>query len=77
MLKIYITGLLILVSAIVINVISQAIGLLGWYGFLTRLAEEGRLALKSIRLLDYVWLFFGYPFLLGLTVWLADRWLNR
>lgn len=77
MLKIYLTGLSILVSAIVLNVLAQAIGLMGWYGFLSRLAEEGSPAVKSVRTADYLWLFIGYPFLLGLTVWLTDRWLNR
>ena len=77
MLRIYVTGILILASAIILNVLAQAMGIMGWYGFLTKLAEEGRPALRSVRILDYMWMFMTYPFLLGLAAWLSYRWLSR
>lgn len=77
MLKIYLTGIFILTSAIVFNVLAQVLGLMGWYGFLTRLAAEGKTALRSVRIFDYLWMFIAYPFLLGLVGWLSFRWLNR
>ena len=77
MLRIYVTGILILASAIILNVLAQAMGIMGWYGFLTKLAEEGRSALRSVRILDYLWMLLAYPFLLGLAAWLSYRWLSR
>ena len=77
MLRIYVTGILILASAIILNVLSQALGIMGWYGFLSKIAEEGRSAVKSVRILDYLWMFIAYPFLLGLAAWISYRWLSR
>ena len=77
MLRIYVAGILILASAIILNVLAQAKGIMGWYGFLTKLAEEGQSALRSVRIFDYLWMFIVYPFLLGLVAWLSYRWLSR
>ncbi len=66
MIKIYCIGLAILFIAIISNALIGKIGLLSWYDFLNKLTEEGFTMLKSIRFIDYLWLFMGYPFVLGL-----------
>ncbi|MFZ9980874.1 MAG: DUF7672 family protein [Cyclobacteriaceae bacterium] len=73
MLKVYFIGLLILVSAIILNVISGKIGLTGWYDFLNGLAGSGRKIFDSLNFMDYVWLFVLYPFLLGCSVFFAEK----
>lgn len=73
MVKIYFTGLIVLISAIILNVVSGKIGITGWYDFLTGLVADGRKIFGSLTFLDYAWLIFLYPFLLGGSVILADR----
>ena len=73
MLKVYLTGIIILVSAIVLNVLSGLLGIAGWYDFLSGLSREGKVFLRQLGVLDYAWLFVLYPALLGLSALLADR----
>ena len=73
MLKVYLTGIIILVSAIVLNVLSGLLGIAGWYDFLSGLSREGKVFLRQLGVLDYAWLFVLYPALLGLSTVLADR----
>lgn len=73
MLKVYVTGVVILVSAIIINVVSGLLGIIGWYDFLTGLTRDGKVFLRQLGLLDYAWLFVLYPALLGFSTVLADR----
>lgn len=73
MFKIYLSGLIILVSAILLNVISGKLGITGWYDFLTGLVENGKKVFQDLSLLDLAWLFVLYPFLLGITTLFAER----
>jgi hypothetical protein len=73
MTKIYFTGLIILFSAILLNLISGKLGITGWYDFLSGLAGSGRKIFNSLTVLDYAWLFVLYPFLLGCSVFLAEK----
>lgn len=65
MLKIFFIGLTILVSAIVLNGLVSKLGIAGWYQALQMLSEKGNKTFTSLRWIDYAWLFFFYPFLLG------------
>ena len=76
MLKIYIVGLIILVAAIVFNVVSSKLNIIGWYDFLTKLVAQGNATFSQLKLIDYLWLFLLYPFLLGLTCKLAIKWIG-
>ena len=76
MLKIYIVGLIILVAAIVFNVVSSKINIIGWYDFLTKLVTQGNATFSQLKFIDYLWLFLLYPFLLGLTCKLAIKWFS-
>ena len=76
MIKVYFTGLFILVAAIVFNGIASALGLMSWYDFLSKLLESGKKAFLHPGWLDYLWLMIGYPFLLGISVLLSERFLK-
>lgn len=54
----YFTGLIILVTAIGLNMLSGMVGLAGWYEFLQNPS-------KQLSLDNYLYLFIGYPYLLG------------
>ena len=73
LLKLLIVGFVILVAAIAANVITQKLGVVGWYEFLTRLVSEGRGIFGALRLLDYLWLFIGYPIFLGLAALAGEK----
>jgi hypothetical protein len=72
MLRLYIIGLCILIAAILLNGIAAKLGLMSWYDFLTQLSNQGKLVFSRIRLVDYLWLLMGYPFLLGTAAYAAD-----
>ena len=73
MLKIYFTGIFILIAAIIFNMLAGRTGFMSWYEFLSKLSAEGRSAFSQVRWLDYLWLFILYPFLLGLSGWGANK----
>lgn len=73
MVRIYIIGLCILIVAILLNVLVQALGIMGWYEFLSKFQEQGQKVFSAMKVLDYAWLFLIYPFLLGLAYLLGER----
>lgn len=73
MLRLYIIGLSILVVAIIANAVIMKIGLKSWYEFLSSLATNGLVIFSKISFLDYLWLFIGYPMVLGLGYMIGDK----
>lgn len=73
MFRLYLIGLSILVTAIVANAIAIKLGFKTWYDFLTLLNQDGLTTLKNLRILDILWLFLAYPFLLGIGYWIGDK----
>jgi len=73
MLRIYIIGIAILVIAIVANGLIVKLGLRSWYDFIDILSKNGTSALSKISVIEYLWLFIGYPLVLGLGYWLGDK----
>jgi hypothetical protein len=67
MLRLYVAGLIVLLAAIVLNVVVARTGVLGWYDFLLQIQRVGLREGIQVRTIDAVWLFVGYPFLLGLA----------
>lgn len=63
----FITGWLVLIAAVILNLTADRLGITGWYGFLTGLASGGRPFLMRISWMDVVWLFFVYPLALGVV----------
>jgi hypothetical protein len=65
MLKVFLIGWVVLLAAIILNVVVQRLGLMGWYDFLSQLSNEGKTVLLQMRIIDCAWLFVVYPLLLG------------
>ncbi|MEX0996901.1 MAG: hypothetical protein WDZ45_07625 [Flavobacteriaceae bacterium] len=73
MLKLYIIGLAILITAILANLLASKLGLLSWYDFLNLLSDKDRDGIKEVRFFDYVWLLLLYPVALGLGYWFGIK----
>lgn len=73
MLRIYIIGIAILIIAILANAIVVKLGLKSWYDFIELLSSSGGSAFGKLNLIDYAWLFLGYPLVLGLGYWLGEK----
>ena len=71
MIKIYILGLVVLVSAILFNGLASQLNLVSWYDFLNRAIASGSKVWQTLRFVDLLWLFIVYPMLLGLSCKLA------
>jgi hypothetical protein len=65
MLKLYLTGLAVLLTAILANVLAAQLHVLSWYDFITLLTKEGSAGWRQLRWQDALWLFVLYPLLLG------------
>ena len=74
MMKVFMIGWIILLTAILLNGLIAKWGLIGWYDFINLLIQKGSQALSTLRVADYVWLFFAYPMLLGMS-YKAGEWL--
>jgi hypothetical protein len=73
-LKMYLSGIVVLVGAILINSVAGLIGLPTWYDFLKSAGEQGFLtALRTLNVLQLLFLFVLYPAGLGLLVFAAVR----
>ena len=69
MVRIYIIGITVLLVAILANGVAKNFGILTWYDFIKSFSEESS---KNFSILNYLWLFIIYPFLLGLGYLLGD-----
>jgi hypothetical protein len=67
MLKIYLIGIIILVTAILLNGVINKLGVLGWYDFFNLLVDKETAPARKVRIIDMLWLFIAYPLLLGLA----------
>ena len=66
LLRIYLAGLAILISAIAMNVVASIVGLATWYQVLTFAVEVGAGAtIQDLRVTDLLFLLLIYPGLLG------------
>jgi hypothetical protein len=67
-LEIFIIGAAILIAALILNVFAQKLSITTWYDFADNPTDTSLLA--------YLWLFFVYPFLLGLTAYIVSKRLS-
>ena len=65
MMKLFIIGWVILITAIILNGVIAKWGIVGWYDFINLLVQKSSRAFYELRIIDYLWLFFAYPLLLG------------
>jgi len=74
LLKIYLAGLAVLIVAILLNGLANLLHLATWYSVLNSISEIGLAsALRSLKVLDFLFLLLVYPFLLGLAAYLVFR----
>ena len=69
MVRIYVIGISILIVAIIANFIAKIIGISTWYDFLNSFTDS---TTSNFKLIDYLWLFFIYPIILGLGYFLGE-----
>ena len=69
MARIYVIGLSILIVAIIANFFAKIIGISTWYDFLNSFTDS---TTSNFKLIDYLWLFFIYPIILGLGYFLGE-----
>ena len=72
LIKLYFTGLLILIVAILANFLAAQLGLKTWYDFLNQWGNGNALNFK-----DGFWLFVIYPLILGCSILIVNMlWRN-
>lgn len=76
MLRLYITGLLVLLVALAANALAYAIGAKTWYDFIGLLQQHGWQSFSKLSWKDILWLFLLYPLLLGAGC-MAGLWCYR
>ena len=76
MFKIYIIGICILLVAIVANVVAGKIGIMTWYDFGTDFFTKVIKAIKEAGILNCIWLFIGYPLVLGGAYIIGEKFYN-
>ena len=78
MIKLYIIGVSILLTAIFANIIADYINLTTWYKFSNIILEKGGFlkALKEQTIFDVLWLFFIYPLILGIGYLISEKLFN-
>ena len=64
--NIIISGLSLLFFAIIMNAIVQFLKIMTWYDLLMELKKKSWP--RKMRVIDFAWLFLGYPFFLGLII---------
>lgn len=70
LLQIYFFGIVILIFAIIFNFVAKVLKISTWYDFLLDIKEKGLIkSLSSQGILSLIFLFFVYPFLLGIVVY--------
>ena len=65
------SGFSLLFFAIILNATVQYLKIMTWYDFLMMLKNSSK-SIK-IRLIDYIWLFVGYPFFIGLIIYYTSK----
>ena len=73
MIRLYIIGLAILIVAILANGIVIKLGIKSWYDFIELLSKNGTSAFNILSTIDYLWLFIGYPLVLGSGFWIGNK----
>ena len=69
--SIFCAGGFLLGCAILVNAVIQFFGIMNWYDFLMSIKK--RSLPKKMTWMDVVWLFIGYPLVLGYVVYLPQN----
>tara|TARA_B100001287_G_scaffold57618_1_gene45976 strand:+ start:792 stop:1025 length:234 start_codon:yes stop_codon:yes gene_type:complete len=60
-------GFFLLFFAIILNAIIQFFSIMTWYDLLMNIKKKTWS--KKMKVIDFLWLFIGYPFFLGLIIY--------
>ena len=71
--SIFCSGGFLLGCAILVNAVIQFFGIMNWYDFLMSIKK--RSLPKKMTWMDVVWLFIGYPLVLGYVVYLSQNFI--
>lgn len=71
--SIFCAGGFLLGCAILVNAVIQVFGIMNWYDFLMSIKK--RSLPKKMTWMDVVWLFIGYPLVLGYVVYLSQNFI--
>ena len=71
--NIIISGFFLLFFAIIINAIVQFLKIMTWYDLLMELKKKSWP--RKMTVIDFAWLFLGYPFFLGLIIFYLANFL--
>lgn len=76
--KTYLTGIVILIGAIIINSLATALQLPNWYAFLQKTSLSGFIE-QAFRMpfMSAIWLLVGYPLVLGFLAKAASNLVDR
>lgn len=75
--KVFLTGWVVLIVAIIINYIAIKMGILTWYSFLEKSGKIGFFqAVTKSPIISTIFLFIIYPAVLGLTALLTLKYLK-
>lgn len=64
------SGFFLLFFAIIMNAIIQKLKIMTWYDFLMQLKQKKWPS--TFRVVDFLWLFIGYPFFLGIIIYASN-----
>jgi len=73
LLSIFCAGGFLLGCAILVNAVIQFFGIMNWYDFLMSIKK--RSWPERMTLMDVMWLFIGYPLVLGYVVYLSQNFI--
>tara|TARA_Y100000389_G_C17103155_1_gene336948 strand:+ start:142 stop:372 length:231 start_codon:yes stop_codon:yes gene_type:complete len=59
-------GFFLLFFAIIMNAVIKFFSIMNWYDLLMNLQKKER---PKMKVIDFLWLFLGYPFFLGLIIY--------
>ncbi len=76
--KTYLTGIVILIGAIIVNYLATALQLPNWYAFLQKTSITGFIE-QAFRLpfISAIWLLIGYPLILGFLAKMATHLVDK
>ena len=77
LLKIFSTGVWVLIFALIANFLATKFGINTWYGFVNDITRSGLVtALINQTVLDIIFMFLIYPLILGLPGWIYFSFLK-
>lgn len=76
LIDIFLSGIIILIGVILINLVARVLKLNTWYDFINQIANQSlKQSFVSQGIINLIFLFLIYPLLLGFIVWFCVKYL--